>query len=168
MILLITTPTGNIGSRILRNLVQQGTYSLRVLVRNPGKLPPQIKQSVEVIEGNHNDSLTLTRALEGVDAMFWCQPDSITEEDYYGFYRDFASAGCEAIRRQATPRVVVLSSAGGGFPGEARGPITALREMENILARSGANFRFLRCGSFFENFFFQIDSLRNEGAFFTR
>lgn len=163
--LLITTPTGNIGSRVLRNLAQQGTCSLRVIVRNPEKLSQQIKQSVEVVEGSHNDSVTLARALEGVDAMFWCQPDSITEENYYGFYRDFASAGCEAIRRQATPRVVVLSSAGGGFPGEA-GPITALREMENILARSGANLRFLRCGSFFENFLFQIESLRNEGAFF--
>lgn len=165
MRLLSTTPTGNIGSRVLRNLAQHGSYALRVIARNPDKLPQHIRRSVEVIEGGHDDPVSLARALEGVDAMFWCQPDSITAEDYYGYYRHFASAGCEAIRQQQTRRVVALSATGGTFNGNA-GPITALHQMEEILSRSGAHLRFLRCGSFFENFLWQVDSLRDEGAFY--
>ncbi len=163
--ILITTPTGNVGSRVLRDLAQREHGVLRVIVRHPEKLPPEIRESVEVIAGSHADPATLIRALEGVEAMFWCQPDSITAEDYYGFYRDFASAGCAAIRHQQTPRVVVLSATGGAFNGQA-GPITALHQMEDILGRSGAHLRFLRCGSFFENFLWQIDALRNEGTFY--
>jgi uncharacterized protein YbjT (DUF2867 family) len=165
MMILITTPTGNVGSRVLRDLAQREPGAARVIVRHPEKLPPEIRESVEVITGSHDDPATLIRALEGVDAMFWCQPDTITAEDYYGFYRDFASAGCEAIRQQQTPRVVVLSATGGTFNGQA-GPITALHQMEDILSRSGAHLRFLRCGSFFENFLWQIDALRNAGTFY--
>lgn len=165
MRLLITTPTGNIGSRVLRELVELGTTSVRVIVRDHGKLPQSLRGSIDIVEGSHDDPNTIAKALEGVDAMFWCQPDSIIAEDYYGFYRRFASAGYEAIRRERTPRVVALSATGGAFEGKA-GPITALREMEDILARSGAHVRFLRCGSFFENFLWQINSLRDEGTFY--
>lgn len=129
MMILITTPTGNVGSRVLRDLAQRKPGAVRVIVRHPEKLPQEIRESVEVIVGSHDDPPTLIRALEGVNAMFWCQPDSITAEDYYGFYRDFASAGCAAIQHQQTPRVVVLSATGGAFNGQA-GPITALQQMK--------------------------------------
>ncbi len=115
MRLLITTPTGNIGSRVSRDLVELGTTSVRVIVRDPGKLTQSLRGSIDIVEGSHDDPNTIGKALEGVDAMFWCQPDSIVAEDYYGFYRRFASAGYEAIRRERTPRFVALSATGGAF-----------------------------------------------------
>jgi uncharacterized protein YbjT (DUF2867 family) len=167
MKVLISTPTGTQGSHLLRELIERNTpgLKLRVLARNPGKLAGQLPRGVELLQGAHDDPAALDRALEGVDAVFWCQPDDITAADVHGSYRAFAEVGRDAFRRAGTPRVVALSAAGGRHPGFS-GPISALRVMEETLAESGAALRFLRCGSFYENLVWQVGSLSGEGAFY--
>lgn len=163
--ILITTPTGNIGNKVLRHLAAATQHRLRVIVRDPRKLSPEMRHRVEIIVGSHGDPAVLDLALNGVNAVFWCQPDSTTTDDYQEFYARFAQAGRDAFIRAGTPRIVAISAAGRDFAKDA-GPISALHRMEDILRESGAAFRFLRCGSFLENLLWQADSLRDQNEFY--
>jgi uncharacterized protein YbjT (DUF2867 family) len=162
--IVITTPTGNIGSKVLNRLLETTDESLRVIVRDRSKLPANLPQRVEIIEGSLHDAAMLDRAFTGTRALFWCQPDAATAPDYLKAYEDLAQIGCDAIRRAGVRQVVAISAA-GQTPNCPAGPITALHRMESILQKSGASLRLLRCGSFFENMFWQWDRITEEGFF---
>ncbi len=160
----ITTPTGNIGSKILNRLVESNAPAGRLLARNPAKLPPEALGRFEIVEGSMDDPAALRRLMDGVDTLFWCQPDAPAAPDYVGAYEELARLGAEAIHNAGISRVVAISAA--GEPGDTpAGPITALHRMEEILAGIGAAVRFLRCGSFFENLLWQWDQILEEGRF---
>jgi uncharacterized protein YbjT (DUF2867 family) len=160
--IVITTPTGNIGSKVLRNLVEAKQSPLRVVARTPEKLPRDIR--AEVVEGSMEEPGVLRKAFRGAEAVFWCQPDAPRAEDYLGAYEALAEVGAAALAAERVARVVAISAT-GAMPVRPAGPITALRRMEAILARSGAACRFLRCGSFFENVLWQWEPILHEGRF---
>ena len=160
----LTTPTGNIGSKVFVRLLETETSAIRVLVRDPGKLPALARERVEIVQGSMEDLAALRRLLDGVESLFWCQPDAATATDYVGAYEALARIGAEAIRETDVQRVVAISAT--GEPGDTpAGPITALHRMESILAETGAAVRFLRCGSFFENLLWQWESILEQGWF---
>jgi uncharacterized protein YbjT (DUF2867 family) len=162
MKILVTTPTGNIGRRIVAELLAP-EFSVRVIVREPARLPQAIREHVEVVRGSTDDAATLRRALDGVEALFWCVPsESLQETNVERHYERFACAGWQAIRQAGTPRVVTISAGGKGFARNA-GPISGLHGMEEILNESGAAIRHLRCGSFMENFLSQARSICRRG-----
>ena len=69
MKILVTTPTGNIGRQIVRELLAP-EFSVRVIVRDPSRLPEEIRRQAEVVHGSADDATTLRRALDGVEALF--------------------------------------------------------------------------------------------------
>jgi len=162
MKILVTTPTGRIGRRVLVELLAP-EFSVRVIARDPARLPEEIREQVEVVRGSSDDAATLGRALEGVDALFWCVPtESRQETSVERHYERFACAGWQAIREARTPRVVTISAGGKGLARNA-GPISGLHAMEDILNESGAAIRHLRCGFFMENFLSQVQSMCERG-----
>src|SRR4030095_14636399 len=162
MKILVTTPTGKIGRRIVPELLAPD-FSVRVIVRDPVRLPEEIREQVEIVRGSTDDAATLRQALDGVEALFWCVPaESLQETNVERHYERFACAGWQAIRQAGTPRVVTISAGGKGFARNA-GPISGLHGMEEILNESGAAIRHLRCGSFMENFLSQARSICRRG-----
>jgi uncharacterized protein YbjT (DUF2867 family) len=138
MKILITTPNGTIGRRIVPDLLAP-EFSVRVITRNPGRLPREIRDHVEIIRGSTDDVRALRKALDGVDALFWCVPHApIEDTSVQSHYERFACAASEAIREAGTPRVVSISAS----------PISALHAAEEILNESGAAIRHLRCARF--------------------
>jgi len=79
MKILITNPTGRIGRRIMPELLAP-EFSVRVIVRDPTRLPAEIRQEAEVVRGSTDDAATLRRALGGVEALFWCVPTESLQE----------------------------------------------------------------------------------------
>ena len=71
--IVITAPTGNIGSQVLANILDS-EERIRVIARDPSKLAPQALNRVEVIEGSHRDSAVVAQAFEGADRVFWLVP----------------------------------------------------------------------------------------------
>ena len=71
--IVITTPTGNIGRHVVRHLLDAGE-PIRVVARDPAKLPQAVRDQVEVVEGSHGDAAVLDRAFSGADAVFWLCP----------------------------------------------------------------------------------------------
>lgn len=163
-VIALTTPVGTIGSKVLERLLRNETLSVRAIARHPEKIPPEARARIEIVQGSMDDPDALRRLLDGVQGLFWCQPDPATVEDYSGAYEALAHIGAAAIREARTPRLIAISAA--GEPGDTpAGPISALHRMESILAETGAAVRFLRCGSFFDNLLWQWDQIVERGTF---
>ena len=163
MKILVTTPAGNIGRKVLSELLAP-EFTVRVITREPARLG-EILEQVEAVPGSTDDPAVLRRALNGVESLFWCVPtESMQETDVRGYYERFARAASLAVRQAGTPRVVSISAAGKGLARSA-GRISGLQAMEDILNESGAAIRHLRCGSFMENFLGQSQSICEHGHF---
>lgn len=164
MSIVVTTPTGNIGHQVVGKLLKAGE-SLRVISRHPYKLPDEVRAKAEVIQGSTDDSEVLVQALDGAEVMFWCIPQSHTQENVLDYYLQFTKAAAIAIHQTQIPRVVSVSSGGKGLAKNA-GAISALHAMEDLLNETGAAMRHLRCGSFMENFLWQAGAIAHQGKFF--
>lgn len=163
--IVLTTPTGNIGSQVLRRLLARSISPLRLIVRDPLRLPVQLPSDIEIIQGNTNDPAVLRRALKGAKALFWCQPDTPAAENYLQAYEDWSTLAGAAIRESEITHVVAISGA-GEKPSVPAGPASGLHRMEEIFSQSPASFRFLRCGSFYSNLLGDWESITRNGEFF--
>ncbi|WP_405786309.1 NAD(P)H-binding protein [Streptomyces sp. NBC_01367] len=166
--IVITAPTGNIGRRLLSLLVEAAPAhgeELRVVVRDPARLPEAVRGRVQVVTGSHGDAATVERAFAGADAVFWLVPPdaSLTpEEAYSGFTRPAA----RAFAAHGVGRVVGVSALGRGTPQAGRaGLVTASLAVDDLIADSGAAYRALANPSFFENLLEEADSIRENGVF---
>jgi uncharacterized protein YbjT (DUF2867 family) len=164
MKILVTASTGNIGRRVLKELMAP-EFSVRVITKSPERLPWEIREQIEVVQGSADHPATLRRALEDVEALFWCVPtESLRETNVRGHYERFARSGAFAIREARTPRVVTVSAGSKGLARHA-GQLLGLHAMEDILNESGAAIRHLRCAPFMENFARQLNSICHHGIF---
>ncbi len=109
--IVITTPTGQIGRQVLDTVNGSGE-PIRVIVRDPARLSPEVRERVEVVQGSHDDRRVVTAALAGADAVFWLVPPDSHADSPVDYYRDFTGPACEAIRSQGVKRVVAVSSLG--------------------------------------------------------
>ncbi|MFI5983784.1 NAD(P)H-binding protein [Streptomyces sp. NPDC051555] len=166
--IVITAPTGNIGRHLLSELLESAPAAgeeLRVIVRDPARLPDAARGRVEVVTGSHADAEVLDRAFEGADAVFWLVPpdSSLAPQDAYsGFTRPAA----EALVAHRVGRVVGVSALGRGTPlAERAGLVTASLAMDDLIADTGVAYRALANPSFFENLLEETDSIREKGVF---
>src|SRR5215467_4144079 len=151
MKILVTTPTGNIGRRVLAELLAP-EFSVRIITRSPTRLPEDIHEQVEIVQGSTDDVATLRQALDGIEAFFWCIPSApLKTTNMREHYERFARAAGQAIHEAETPRVVTVSASGKSLARNA-GPISGAHAMEEILNESGAAIRHLRGTWFMENF----------------
>ena len=71
--IVITTPTGDIGSQVLQLLLDSAPThgeELRVVVRDPARLPGGVQDEVDVVVGSHGDAAVVDRAFADADAVF--------------------------------------------------------------------------------------------------
>jgi uncharacterized protein YbjT (DUF2867 family) len=69
--ILVTGATGHTGQRIADSLVRDG-IPVRLLVRDPGKIPARLQGRVEVAQGDLADPSTCLLAFRGVQAVVAC------------------------------------------------------------------------------------------------
>ncbi|MGW6976205.1 NAD(P)H-binding protein [Streptomyces sp. NPDC054952] len=166
--IVITAPTGNIGRSLLSRLLESAPAAgeeLRVIVRDPARLPDAVHGRVEVITGSHGDAEVVDRAFEGADAVFWLVPPdaSLTPQDAYS---RFSGPAAKALATHGVGRVVGVSALGRGTPlADRAGLVTASLAMDDLIADSGVAYRSLANPSFFENLLEESDSIRDKGVF---
>lgn len=161
--IVVTAPTGNIGSKVLKNLLA-GDEEIRVIARNLSKLPIDSLPHIEVIEGSHGERDVVMRAFEGADSIFWLVSSDPTALSAEASYVDFSRAGCEALRCHGVKHVVGISSIGRGWPRDA-GYITATLKADDLIAETGVTYRALAVGSLMENVLRQTALIRDQGIF---
>lgn len=157
MQIAVTTPNGHVGQHLVGMLIRSGLRP-RLSARHPERLPEWMLREADVVEADSLDPDAVTRATEGVDAVYWVDP-SVLSDDPLGEYAHATDSIVQAARRNDIPRVVFQSSIGA----EKRhgvGEIDGLAATEQALDALDADVMHLRCGYFFTNLLLDIDAIR--------
>ncbi len=165
MRIAITTPTGNIGRKLTHRLLDQGGHELILLARSPDKLKAEQARGAKVVQGDLEDAASVKKATQGADALFFLCPPSFTVPDYRAYYGKLAKIGADAVKANTIKHTVLLSSIGAHLP-EGTGPILGLHDAEKIFAQVTKGLTILRPGWFMENYFFQLDAIKNMNSIF--
>src|SRR5205809_4631957 len=72
---LVTGATGNVGSRVVRELGRRGV-SVRAFVRDQSKGARMLGAGVELVVGDFSDTASVARAVRGADAVFLASPNA--------------------------------------------------------------------------------------------
>jgi uncharacterized protein YbjT (DUF2867 family) len=162
--IVITTPTGDIGRQVLDRILDSGE-AVRVIARDPARLPARVSARAEVVQGSHGDADAITKALAGADRLFWLVPPS--PFSYPGsaerYYLDFTRPACEALRGLGVG-VVGITTLGHGYQGKA-GMLSAALAMDKLIEGTGTAYRALALPFFMENLLRQAQAIKEQGTF---
>ncbi|MFF7368978.1 NAD(P)H-binding protein [Streptomyces tricolor] len=163
--ILVTTPTGQIGSRVLDALLDTGDAAgpVRVIVRDPARLSPRVRARVETVTGSHADPEVTAKACAGVDRVFWLVPPLPSADSVEGHFRAFTRPLADAIGTQGVERVVTVSTLGRGVARNA-GQISASLAMDEVIRATGVHHRALCPPFLMENLLHQAGALRGSGV----
>lgn len=177
----ITTPAGNVGSKIaarLLSLASEHDLEVVLLARTPEHVADFVQQGARIEQGTLDDADHLVRATRGVDVLYLATPNGFAPEVPLRVgYRNNGYAAAAAIRANRIPHVVHLSGFVGIDDGAGEGSmIGGLTDIEAILDEavdetrrlhpgSAPAITHLRPGFFFENFLGQVDSIGTQGRF---
>lgn len=165
--IVVTTPTGDIGHQVLENVLDSGE-PIRVIARDPSRLPAAVRERVDVVPGSHGDLDVVSQAFKGADSVFWLAPPNPQAARVEDLYVGFTGPVSEAFRTQGISRVVGISALGRGTPvaGHA-GHVTATLAMDDLIASTGVSYRALALPSFMDNMLRQVEPIKNQGVFFS-
>lgn len=162
--IVVTTPTGQVGHHVLEALVGAGE-DVRAVVRDPDRLDPDLRARADVVQGSHDDPQVLRRALAGADSLFWLVPPNPRADDIEEHYLSFTRPACEAVTEQGVRRVVAVSSLGRDYGADA-GQLTPAFRMDELIESTGVAYRSLAMPFYLENLLGQAQSIRDQGVFF--
>jgi uncharacterized protein YbjT (DUF2867 family) len=154
---LVTGATGNVGSRVARELRNAGA-PVRAFVRDERRAASVFGGGVELAPGDFSDAYSVRRALEGVDAVFLaCSNDPRQVAYETGLIDAAAEAG--------VGRIVKLSALGA----QAGSPLAFWDwhgKIEDHLRASGVPSVVLRPAFFMTNLLGTAEHVRRGGALF--
>jgi len=163
--IVVTTPTGRIGHQLLQRLLA-ADEQIRVVVRDPARLPAEAGDRVEVVQGSHGDADVVDRAFAGADSVFWVIPPDFRCDSVDANYSGFTRPACDAFVRHGIERVVGVSALGRGVTDHA-GFVTASLAKDDLIASTGVAHRALTMPSFMDNLLGQVEPIRSQGMFFS-
>lgn len=159
MKIVVTTPTGNVGSRVVRMLIQAGVRPT-LLARHPARLDRATSDQADVVAADLSDANAVVRATRNTDALLWVEPPTTDPSaDPVAWYARLGANAARAVTENGIGRTVFLSSVGAEKRSGA-GEIDGLARTEELLDATGATVLHLRCGYFFTNLLGNLDSIR--------
>lgn len=165
--IVVTAATGDIGHQLVESLLKHSA-SVRVIVRDPAKLPEGIRDMVDVVQGSHADAGTVNRAFEGAESVFWLVPADPKAESVMAAYVDFSLPAAAALKAKGVKRVVGITALGRTTRlADNAGYVTGSLAMDDLIASTGVDFRALTMPSFMDNLLMQAASIKNQGMFFS-
>jgi len=165
MKIAITTPTGNIGSKLVAALLEAGGHEIVLLARKRERLGDAEAKGAKILVGSLEDAGYVEKALEGVDALFWVNPANYQVDDFRAYYRKLSVVGARAASVNKVKHVVLLSSSGAHL-GERTGPVNGLYDAEQIFRKTSENLTILRPTFFMENFLMSLDTISQAQSIF--
>jgi len=162
--IVVTTPTGFIGSKLIVDLLAAGE-GVRVIARDPNKLAPEVRARVDVVQGSSDDPAVLGRALADAESIFLVVPPTLSAPNVNAHYLAFTRPVIAAMQQHGVKRVVTVSGVGRRIDVDA-GPVSSSFAKDEELERAGLDVRALWCPGFMENVLRSLESLRTQGAFF--
>uniref|UniRef100_A0AAU2UWZ5 NAD(P)H-binding protein n=1 Tax=Streptomyces sp. NBC_00003 TaxID=2903608 RepID=A0AAU2UWZ5_9ACTN len=157
MQIAVTTPTGNVGRHLVAALLRAGIRP-RVLLRDPARLAPEVQDHVDAVPVDQYDADAVVAAAVGVDALYWVNPTTGSEDPLADCARATGSV-TRAVTENRIGRVVFQSSV-GAEKRHGAGEIDGLAHTETALDDLDIDVTHLRCGYFFTNLELQLAALR--------
>jgi len=165
--IVITTPSGQIGHQVLDNLLDS-REDLRVIARDPSAFTADERDRVDVVEGSHAVATVVDEAFTDANAVFWLAPPDPRAPSVEAAFVGFTRPATEALKKHGVSRVVGVSALGRGTPWAARaGYVTGSLAMDDLIAGSGVAYRALTNPSFMDNLARQAAAIANQGLFFS-
>ena len=154
---LVTGATGNVGSRVVRELQERGV-PVRAFVRDPGKASAMLGAGVEIVPGDFGDPESIRAALDGVEGVFLACSNQPRQVEYETGVIDAAQAA-------GVQRIVKLSALGA----EIGSPIAFWdwhARIEEHLRASGVPFVMLRPAFSMANLLGSAEGVRHADSLF--
>ncbi|HEX2971168.1 MAG TPA: NmrA family NAD(P)-binding protein [Tepidisphaeraceae bacterium] len=165
MRIAITGPTGNVGRKLVHELLKQGQRDLVLLARDPDKLIEERSRGATIAHGDLTEQDFVIDAFRGVDAVFWLVPSNPYAPNLRTYQDEIARIGAHAAKVNGVSHVVLLSSLGADQP-EGTGPILGLRDAEQLFRMAVPSLTILRPALFMENLLMQLETIRQESSIF--
>ena len=163
--IVVTTPTGRIGSQLIPHLIAAGE-AVRVIARHPAKLAQEITSKVEILTGSMEDDTVLENALRDIESVFHVVPPSPEENNDEAYYLRFTRPLLKAMKSRGVKRIVSVSVLGRGTAlAKNAGPATASLSKDEEIVKSGVDFRALWCASLMENILTDVKNTSEQGLF---
>lgn len=161
----ITSPTGKIGGKLVRELLNKGGHELVLLCRDSKKVADAVSRGARVVEGRLEDADYFARATDKVDALFLVLPIDSRAKTAFDDCKRITDSATAAIRKNKINRVVFVSSIGAHLD-KGTGPIRVLREAEQKLREAAPNLTVLRPTFYMDQLMGWMDSIAKDGAFY--
>lgn len=155
--IVVTGPTGNIGSRLLPRLAERGA-AVRAVAHSPERRAAIEELGIEAVEADFDRPDSMVRAMEGCDQLFLLSP---THPDI----PRRETAAIDAARRAGVSSIVKLSSMGAA----AESPCDLLRrhgEAEAHLMASGLEYTILRAACFMPVHLLPVQTVTATGTWY--
>jgi uncharacterized protein YbjT (DUF2867 family) len=146
---VIAGVSGNTGSIVANALLEQGK-KVRVIVRDATKGEPWKARGAEVAIASVEDEAALAKALQGATGAYLLSPPDVRAKSFVAERHLVHEGIARAVEKSKVPHVVLLSSIGAQHAG-GTGPIRALHDAEQQLAKTSAKTTFVRAAYFLEN-----------------
>ena len=122
-VILVTGATGYIGGHLSKRLVKEG-YSVRGLVRDPGRCEELLNHGVEPFLGDLRDPASLERALEGVKTVYQVagifRRENVSRQEFWDTHVQGVENLLDASVRAGVERYVHCSTV--GVHGDVKNP----------------------------------------------
>jgi uncharacterized protein YbjT (DUF2867 family) len=164
MKIVVTTPTGNIGSKLVPILLERGA-DVTVIARHPDKVKELAARGVKVVKGEHSNVDVLKEAVQSADSLFFLIPPPYGSHDPIGDYRRFGETAAQVASTLGNLHIVFLSSAGANRV-HGTGLIEGLYQAEEKLRSATKNVTALRANLFMENVLSSIPTIIKDGAIY--
>ena len=164
--IVITTPTGTIGHQVLENVLDSGE-PIRVIARDPSRLPAHTRERVEVVQGSHGDIDVVNQGVRGRRLRVLAGAPGPPRRERRGRLRGLHPAGVRRLQEPGVKRVVGVSALGRGAPGTNAGLVSASLAMDDLIASTGVSYRALTMPSFMDNILRQVEAIKSQGMFFS-
>ncbi|HND52552.1 MAG TPA: NAD(P)H-binding protein [Pirellulaceae bacterium] len=143
--ILLTGASGYVGGRLLP-LLEQQSFVLRCLARNPDKLRPLVKSSTEVVRRDVLDRPSLDSALAGVHTAYYLVHLMSGSADFEQEDRQAAQNFADAAKRAGVRRIIYLGGLGDDADPKLSPHLRSRHEVGEILRESGVETIEFRAG----------------------
>lgn len=147
----ITTPRGQVGSQIVKRLLQQNKHNVILLDHKPEQSEEIYGANVTIKQCDIKDPNSLIEATKEIDMLYAVVPPNNGSETYFIDFVEVGKNYRKAVEINGIGHVVFQSSYGAQLP-YGTGPIVGLYHVEQELKRTNANVVNLRACYFMENF----------------